>query len=239
MAPSLSALAGTWESVGTSSPEHTSMSSLTLPLSGRTCHRATSFAPTATMPPVMPLPPPPAAAAAQWAQHAYTASTQAAAAKAAAAKAAEVASAQAAAAQAAATQAQVAQVSAQQAAAAQVAQSLGYNVAPVGVPTAAAYGSVPGGAPPSGAAPGMPAAAGFSEAAVLLTALLPKSWLPSASTELRGCKAPAALCLRQGSIAGASVGQRAAKCRGALHGAQASSRASQFLAPVPREELSA
>ena len=33
------------------------------------------------MPPVMPLPPPPAAAAAQWAQHAYTASTQAAAAR--------------------------------------------------------------------------------------------------------------------------------------------------------------
>ena len=28
------------------------------------------------MPPVMPLPPPPSAAAAQWAQHAYTASTQ-------------------------------------------------------------------------------------------------------------------------------------------------------------------
>eukprot|EP00931_Biecheleriopsis_adriatica_P079341 TRINITY_DN52741_c0_g1_i1.p1 TRINITY_DN52741_c0_g1~~TRINITY_DN52741_c0_g1_i1.p1 ORF type:complete len:210 (+),score=41.61 TRINITY_DN52741_c0_g1_i1:132-761(+) len=102
------------------------------------------------MPPVMPLPPPPSAAAAQWAQHAYTASTQAAAAKAAAAKAAEVASAQAAAAQAAATQAQVAQVSAQQAAAAQVAQSLGYNVAPVGVPTAAAYGDLPSAAPPYG-----------------------------------------------------------------------------------------
>merc|ERR1719408_85482 len=84
------------------------------------------------MPPVMPLPPPPAAAAAQWAQHAYTASTQAAAA------------------QAAATQAQVAQVSAQQAAAAQVAQSLGYNVAPVGVPTAAAYGDLPVAAPPYG-----------------------------------------------------------------------------------------
>merc|ERR1719163_2478430 len=91
----------------------------------------------ADMPPVMPLPPPPAAAAAQWAQHA-------------AAKAAEVASAQAAAAQAAATQAQVAQVSAQQAAAAQVAQSLGYNVAPVGVPTAAAYGDLPIAAPPYG-----------------------------------------------------------------------------------------
>merc|ERR1719463_337931 len=102
------------------------------------------------MPPVMPLPPPPAAAAARWAQHAYTASTQAAAARAAAAKAAEVASAQAAAAQAAATQAQVAQVSAQQAAAAQVAQSLGYNVAPVGVPTAAAYGELPSAAPPYG-----------------------------------------------------------------------------------------
>merc|ERR1719229_1249088 len=102
------------------------------------------------MPPVMPLPPPPAAAAAQWAQHAYTASTQAAAARAAAGKAAEVASAQAAAAQAAATQAQVAQVSAQQAAAAQVAQSLGYNVAPVGVPTAAAYGDLPAAAPPYG-----------------------------------------------------------------------------------------
>ncbi|CAE6972179.1 unnamed protein product [Symbiodinium sp. CCMP2592] len=102
------------------------------------------------MPPVMPLPPPPSAAAAQWAQHAYTASTQAAAAKAAAAKAAEVAAAQAAAAQAAATQAQVAQVSAQQAAAAQVAQSLGYNVAPVGVPTAAAYGDLPSAAPPYG-----------------------------------------------------------------------------------------
>merc|ERR1719163_1769910 len=104
----------------------------------------------ADMPPVMPLPPPPAAAAAQWAQHAYTASVQAAAAKAAAAKAAEVAAAQAAAAQAAATQAQVAQVSAQQAAAAQVAQSLGYNVAPVGVPTAAAYGDLPIAAPPYG-----------------------------------------------------------------------------------------
>mmetsp|Transcript_93540 Transcript_93540/g.166399 ORF Transcript_93540/g.166399 Transcript_93540/m.166399 type:complete len:204 (-) Transcript_93540:53-664(-) len=102
------------------------------------------------LPPVMPLPPPPSAAAAQWAQHAYTASTQAAAAKAAAAKAAEVAAAQAAAAQAAATQAQVAQVSAQQAAAAQVAQSLGYNVAPVGVPTAAAYGDMPSAAPPYG-----------------------------------------------------------------------------------------
>merc|ERR1719263_1250512 len=102
------------------------------------------------MPPVMPLPPPPAAAAAQWAQHAYQASSQAAAARAAAAKAAEVASAQAAAAQAAATQAQVAQVSAQQAAAAQVAQSLGYNVAPVGVPTAAAYGDLPIAAPPYG-----------------------------------------------------------------------------------------
>lgn len=111
--------------------------------------------PSAMMPPVMPLPPPPAAAAAQWAQHAYTASVQAAAAKAAAAKAAEVASAQAAAAQAAATQAQIAQVSAQQAAAAQVAQSLGYNVAPVGVPTAAAYGDMPGGGPPYGAAPGI------------------------------------------------------------------------------------
>mmetsp|Transcript_119959 Transcript_119959/g.334650 ORF Transcript_119959/g.334650 Transcript_119959/m.334650 type:complete len:199 (-) Transcript_119959:111-707(-) len=112
----------------------------------------TSFAapPEVKMPPVMPLPPPPAAAAAQWAQHAYTASTQAAAARAAAAKAAEVASAQAAAAQAAATQAQVAQVSAQQAAAAQVAQSLGYNVAPVGVPTAAAYGDLPAAAPPYG-----------------------------------------------------------------------------------------
>merc|ERR1719145_125200 len=60
----------------------------------------------------MPLPPPPAAAAAQWAQHAYTASTQAAA--------------------------------------AQVAQSLGYNVAPVGVPTAAAYGDLPAAAPPYG-----------------------------------------------------------------------------------------
>merc|ERR1712060_253698 len=102
------------------------------------------------LPPVMPLPPPPAAAAAQWAQHAYTASTQAAAARAAAAKAAEVASAQAAAAQAAATQAQVAQVSAQQAAAAQVAQSLGYNVAPVGVPTAASYGELPASSPPFG-----------------------------------------------------------------------------------------
>merc|ERR1719229_2175417 len=102
------------------------------------------------MPPVMPLPPPPAAAAAQWAQHAYTASTQAAAARAAAAKASEVAAAQAAAAQAAATQAQVAQVSAQQAAAAQVAQSLGYNVAPVGVPTVAAYGELPAAAPPYG-----------------------------------------------------------------------------------------
>merc|ERR1711972_128405 len=102
------------------------------------------------LPPVMPLPPPPAAAAAQWAQHAYTASTQAAAAKAAAAKAAEVAAAQAAAAQAAATQAQVAQVSAQQAAAAQVAQSLGYNVAPVGVPTSASYGNLPASAPPFG-----------------------------------------------------------------------------------------
>merc|ERR1719401_3312304 len=104
---------------------------------------ATSFTKAAAeikMPPVMPLPPPPAAAAAQWAQHAYTASTQAAAAKAAAA-------------QAAATQAQVAQVSAQQAAAAQVAQSLGYNVAPVGVPTQAAYGDTPGGGPPYGAAP--------------------------------------------------------------------------------------
>jgi len=109
------------------------------------------------MPPVMPLPPPPAAAAAQWAQHAYTASTQAAAAKAAAAKAAEVASAQAAAAQAAATQAQVAQVSAQQAAAAQVAQSLGYNVAPVGVPTAAAYGDLPAAAPPYGVSSPNPA----------------------------------------------------------------------------------
>merc|ERR1719468_122959 len=98
----------------------------------------------------MPLPPPPAAAAAQWAQHAYTASTQAAAAKATAAKAAEVASAQAAAAQAAATQAQVAQVSAQQAAAAQVAQSLGYNVAPVGVPTAASYADLSAAAPPYG-----------------------------------------------------------------------------------------
>merc|ERR1719159_2103073 len=97
------------------------------------------------MPPVMPLPPPPAAAAAQWAQHAYTASTQAAAARAAAAKAAEVA-----AAQAAATQAQVAQVSAQQAAAAQVAQSLGYNVAPVGVPTAATFGAMDAAAPPYG-----------------------------------------------------------------------------------------
>merc|ERR1719159_1964060 len=102
------------------------------------------------MPPVMPLPPPPAAAAAQWAQHAYTASTQAAAARAAAAKAAEVASAQAAAAQAAATQAQVAQVSAQQAASAQVAQSLGFNVAPVGVPTAASYGDLPASTPPLG-----------------------------------------------------------------------------------------
>ncbi|CAK9067736.1 unnamed protein product [Durusdinium trenchii] len=111
---------------------------------------ATSFDANVKMPPVMPLPPPPSAAAAQWAQHAYTASTQAAAAKAAAAKAAEVAAAQAAAAQAAATQAQVAQVSAQQAAAAQVAQSLGYNVAPVGVPTAAAYGDLPSAAPPYG-----------------------------------------------------------------------------------------
>mmetsp|Transcript_11233 Transcript_11233/g.21134 ORF Transcript_11233/g.21134 Transcript_11233/m.21134 type:complete len:210 (+) Transcript_11233:78-707(+) len=110
----------------------------------------TSFQADVKMPPVMPLPPPPSAAAAQWAQHAYTASTQAAAAKAAAAKAAEVAAAQAAAAQAAATQAQVAQVSAQQAAAAQVAQSLGYNVAPVGVPTAAAYGDLPSAAPPYG-----------------------------------------------------------------------------------------
>ena len=113
--------------------------------------QATSFqSSNVKMPPVMPLPPPPSAAAAQWAQHAYTASTQAAAAKAAAAKAAEVAAAQAAAAQAAATQAQVAQVSAQQAAAAQVAQSLGYNVAPVGVPTAAAYGDLPSAAPPYG-----------------------------------------------------------------------------------------
>mmetsp|Transcript_33836 Transcript_33836/g.77229 ORF Transcript_33836/g.77229 Transcript_33836/m.77229 type:complete len:219 (+) Transcript_33836:53-709(+) len=117
-------------------------------------HEPTSFMHTSfkglKMPPVMPLPPPPASAAAQWAQHAYTASTQAAAARAAASKAAEVASAQAAAAQAAATQAQVAQVSAQQAAAAQVAQSLGYNVAPVGVPTAAAYGDMPSAAPPYG-----------------------------------------------------------------------------------------
>lgn len=110
------------------------------------------------LPPVMPLPPPPAAAAAQWAQHAYTASMQAAAARAAAAKAAEVASAQAAAAQAAATQAQVAQVSAQQAAAAQVAQSLGYNVAPVGVPTAAAYGDMPSAAPPYGTMQPLPMA---------------------------------------------------------------------------------
>merc|ERR1712187_566197 len=47
-------------------------------------------------------------------------------------------------------QAQVAQVSAQQAAATQVAQSLGYNVAPVGVPTAAAYGDLPAAAPPYG-----------------------------------------------------------------------------------------
>eukprot|EP00913_Durusdinium_trenchii_P030285 g28373.t1 len=106
---------------------------------------ATSFDANVKMPPVMPLPPPPSAAAAQWAQHAYTASTQAAAAKAAAAKAAEVAAAQAAAAQAAATQAQVAQVSAQQAAAAQVAQSLGYNVAPV-----APLQDLPSAAPPYG-----------------------------------------------------------------------------------------
>lgn len=123
------------------------------------------------MPPVMPLPPPPAAAASQWAQHAYTASVQAAAAKAAAAKAAEVASAQAAAAQAAATQAQVAQVSAQQAAAAQVAQSLGYNVAPVGVPSAAAYGDTPGGGPPYGAAPGAPRLLGIDPLAMAATAL--------------------------------------------------------------------
>merc|ERR1719463_297488 len=95
------------------------------------------------MPPVMPLPPPPAAAAAQWAQHAYTASVQAAAARAAAA-------------QAAATQAQVAQVSAQQAAAAQVAQSLGYNVAPVGVPTSAAFGNPSAAAPPFGIQQALP-----------------------------------------------------------------------------------
>jgi len=115
------------------------------------------------LPPVMPLPPPPAAAAAQWAQHAYNASQQAAAARAAAAKAAEVASAQAASAQAAATQAQVAQVSAQQAAAAQVAQSLGYNVAPVGVPSAAAYGEVLLPAPPYGSAMPVPSAAAYGE----------------------------------------------------------------------------
>mmetsp|Transcript_49144 Transcript_49144/g.117066 ORF Transcript_49144/g.117066 Transcript_49144/m.117066 type:complete len:222 (+) Transcript_49144:80-745(+) len=137
------------------------------------------------MPPVMPLPPPPAAAAAQWAQHAYTASTQAAAARAAASKAAEVASAQAAAAQAAATQAQVAQVSAQQAAAAQVAQSLGYNVAPVGVPTAAAYGdmpsaappyglSTPNPAPPPGLGPGPAIMSSMGEAAALPAAVMPQ-----------------------------------------------------------------
>lgn len=104
----------------------------------------------AEVPPVLGLPPPPAAAAAQWAQQAYAASTQAAAARAAAAKAAQVASEQAAAAQAASTQAQIAQVSAQQAAAAQVAQSLGYNVAPIGVPTAATYADFAAPAPSAG-----------------------------------------------------------------------------------------
>ncbi|CAE7691828.1 unnamed protein product [Symbiodinium pilosum] len=134
------------------------------------------------MPPVMPLPPPPSAAAAQWAQHAYTASTQAVAAKAAAAKAAEVAAAQAAAAQAAATQAQVAQVSAQQAAAAQVAQSLGYNVAPVGVPTAAAYGDLPSAAPPYGlSSPNpMPASLASMHPLWILPAALAASFLEGA-----------------------------------------------------------
>eukprot|EP00435_Cladocopium_sp_Y103_P005468 s3028_g1.t2 len=141
---------------------------------------ATSFqSANVKMPPVMPLPPPPSAAAAQWAQHAYTASTQAAAAKAAAAKAAEVAAAQAAAAQAAATQAQVAQVSAQQAAAAQVAQSLGYNVAPVGVPTAAAYGDLPSAAPPYGlSSPNpMPASMASMNPALLIVPALAVSFL--------------------------------------------------------------
>lgn len=147
------------------------------------------------MPPVMPLPPPPAAAAAQWAQHAYTAATQAAAAKAAAAKAAEVASAQAAAAQAAATQAQVAQVSAQQAAAAQVAQSLGYNVAPVGVPTAAAYGDLPAAAPPYGLSTPNPVPNAVGSAAMMsnmgegmvLPAVLMSSRMASSSAKTNTC----------------------------------------------------
>eukprot|EP00927_Polykrikos_kofoidii_P015454 TRINITY_DN16864_c0_g1_i1.p1 TRINITY_DN16864_c0_g1~~TRINITY_DN16864_c0_g1_i1.p1 ORF type:complete len:267 (+),score=39.92 TRINITY_DN16864_c0_g1_i1:129-929(+) len=159
-----------------------------LPETSRFPSLRTAFA-HAAMPPVMPLPPPPSAAAAQWAQHAYTASTQAAAAKAAAAKAAEVASAQAAAAQAAATQAQVAQVSAQQAAAAQVAQSLGYNVAPVGVPSAAAYGDVPGGGPPYGAAPGAPRLLDVGPLAAFATvAFTPLTSWKSPARRLRECR---------------------------------------------------
>eukprot|EP00930_Biecheleria_cincta_P098349 TRINITY_DN90002_c0_g1_i1.p1 TRINITY_DN90002_c0_g1~~TRINITY_DN90002_c0_g1_i1.p1 ORF type:complete len:202 (-),score=48.26 TRINITY_DN90002_c0_g1_i1:109-714(-) len=154
----------------------------------------TSFQGEVKMPPVMPLPPPPSAAAAQWAQHAYTASTQAAAAKAAAAKAAEVASAQAAAAQAAATQAQVAQVSAQQAAAAQVAQSLGYNVAPVGVPTAASYGEAP-----SAAAPYAQAMGPWSIAAAALAApLLENIRLGMPGRRRAHCKDQAPCCVACG-----------------------------------------
>merc|ERR1719333_1304558 len=81
--------------------------------------------------------------------------------------------------------AQVAQASAQQAAAAQVAQSLGYNVAPVGVPTAAAYGDLPIAAPPYGLS-NNPAPASTLSASMGPWALAATAFTPNLPTKLDG-----------------------------------------------------